>query len=695
MRAGRSQAHRYRTCLMCMLLTPAAGQAAEELQPAVVEAARYSADVSIGSKVELPRRDIPNSVSVVTAQAIEDQNLTTVDAALATVTGITVVPNTDGQSQFRARGYPMALMNDGVPAYSSLSGYQQLDIAVYERIEVLRGPTGLLQGTADPGGSINLVSKRPTTHFRLNGSLTAGSWDSRRGVVDLGGALDQSGSLRARGVVAYQQRDSYVDFNRNDRRVGYGTLEWDPYAGTSLFASAAWQDDHTVAAYFGLPALSDGSFLDVPRSTTVAAPWSRSNWRISQYRAGGSRQMGRGWIAQLVWTDANQNLLFHDAVSQDAVRLSDSTLPFGRRHYDTDYRRRAVDLFVSGPFRLFGRTHSLVAGYNSDRYSSTSVGVERTTGAAIRLPFAQRALVPDFNLPAESGSQNESSQHGFYVQTRLKPLESVTLLAGTRLSEFNAYRRDVAPSVPRPRTSAGALSGEWVPYAGLIVGVRNNVSVYGSYASVFLPQSTQLRAGGTALPPRVGAQYEIGAKAEFLGGRIQASAAAFRLRDRNRALADAANPGFFTTAGLVKASGWESELSGNVGAGIDVTGGVSHTRSRYVRAQASRIGTVFDLFEPEDLWRLWGVKRITGPAGSWRLGLGVAGQSEMPDPVRRQGSYTLINALAGYETAHGVAVNLNLSNLLDKTYYARASTINAYNSYGPPRSIALTLRLTY
>lgn len=669
--------------------------AADELETVTVQGSRYDSKLTLASKVPVSAMELPSSVSVVTASRAEDQNLTTVDAALATVTGVTVVPNSDAQSQYRARGFPLALMNDGVPAYSSLSGFQQLDLIVYERLEVLRGPNGILQGTADPGGSLNLVSKRALDQFHVAASLTGGSWDSRRATLDVTGPLAGSGALKGRAALAWQQRDSYVDYNHNDRRVGYGTLEWTPLQGTTVTGSVAWQDDHTVAPYNGLPAGDDGHLLDVPRSTIASPAWPRQNWDTTQYHFGASQQLGHGWTATANWSATDQELFFHDAFTNSDVSSADGTVLFARREYDVDYRRRAFDANLQGPFRLFGREQWLLVGFNHDALTTSTRSVDRNSSSQPRLPLTQSADLPDFSLPYEAGSQTNASQDGVYAQLRMKPVDQLTVLLGTRLSNFEARRRNIAPSVQTAWSNTGKLSREWVPYAGLVYAPRSALSFYGSYSSVFLPQSTQLSFDGNSLPPRIGAQYELGSKVGVLEGRLEASAALFRIRDHNRALADPDHPGFFTTAGLVKSQGWEIEVRGGVGMDIDLIAGVSRTESRYVRAPASRIGTTFDLFEPEYLWRFWGVKRVPVAGSTWRVGVGLAGQSELEDPPRRQGSFTLLNMLVGYEVNARYTINLNVANVLDKVYLSRVGISNSYNTYGAPRNASLTVRMQY
>ncbi len=675
-------------------------QQTEQLERVIVYGQRET-EVSVAGKTPTSLREIPHSVSVVDEVRLEEQNLTTVDAALGVVTGVTVVPNSDSQSQYRARGYAMSVMHDGIPAYNALSGFQQFDTIVYERLEVLRGPSGLLQGTSDPGGSINLVAKRASDRARISASATGGSWDAQRATLDATGPLNEENSLRARAALAWQQRDSFLELNHDERRVAYGRFEWDPLPDTTASLAMAWQDNETRAPYGGLPAGLDDRQLDVPRSTNVSPPWSRHQWKTLQYRGGLDHQFSDAWTTRAAYTRVEQDFFFHDAFATNGVRASDNTLPMGRRENDVDYLREAVDLYVAGKLRAFGRDHGLLFGFNHDAFTSRLRGVDRTSALqSVRIGFDDRANLPDFSLPYERGTLTNTSQNGWYGQARLRLLEPLTLLLGTRLSEFESRSRAIAPTVPTAWSVGGRLSAEWVPYGGVVYAVHPDVSLYGSYSAVFVPQSTLLRADGSPLDPRVGGQYEAGAKASLFKGRLDASVALFLLRDSNRSLSDPQNPGFYTMAGLVESKGWEAELTGMPLPNLELQAGYSRLDSRYVRADPARIGTMFDSFEPEYTWRLWAVQRLPMSDGShWTIGLGLTGQSRLEaaptiSTQRWQPAYSLLSAMVSYTSPSGLLLQVNAANLLDEQYYARVGGINSYNSYGTPRNVSLTLRFS-
>lgn len=675
---------------------PALATGASDALEEVLVVGQRDQVVTVAGKLPARAGDIPHSISVVDEARIEERAVTTLDGALRGVTGVTVIPNSDGQSQYRSRGYSLSAMFDGVPAYSALSGYQQLDMAIFERVEVLRGPAGLLQGTADLGGSVNLVTKRAEARRRMRVGATLGSWEDRRVTLDATGALDAAGALRARGVLVWQERDSFVEWNHADRKAAYGVLDWDPGPATRIQVSVAWQDERTAAPYSGLPAeLETGKQLDVPRSSNITPPWARHDWNTRLFRLSAVQQLPRGWSMQAAASRVEQDFLFHDAFALDGVSAASGIVPMGRREFDITYSRDGIDAFVAGPVQWGGREHQLLLGYNFDRFLSHSNGVNRTASSqSIPIAFEDRASLPVLDLPYESGDESETTQRGLYVQARVRPADRLMLLAGMRLADFKARSRRVAPAVPTPWRPGQRYDSRWIPSAGVLFTLRPEVSLYASYASMFLPQSLQLRADGTPLDPRVGAQTELGAKSSWLAGRLDVSVAAFRIRDHDRALADAANPGFFTNAGLVRSRGWELEGRFEALPGLELQGNYSHLATRYLRGTASQTGGPIDFFAPRNQWSLWVMQRSrAADAATWKAGFGLTGQTAVqPDPARRQGSYTLLAAMAAYQWRQGVALQLNANNLLDKRYYARVGGINSYNTFGTPRSLQLSLR---
>lgn len=657
----------------------------------------YTSPVSVGGKEPLAPREIAQSVSVLTEALIRDLNLSTVTEAANQVIGVTFISNDSTQGQVRSRGYALAVSYDGIPAYNALSGYQQFDLDVYERVEVLRGPAGIFTGSGDPAGVMNLVRKRAGKDFALGARITAGSWNHVRATVDVQGALNADKSLRGRAVLAQLDRDYFHDHTHTRRSLLYGTLDWDLGRNTTLSLAFTSQRDTTRAPSMGLPAWSTGELMDAPRTRNAIAPWSRYVWDTQDFAADLEHRLAGDWVAKVKLSHRPQDFFFKDGYASTGVNPDTGTLNYARRERDYAYERNAVDLYATGTVDLLGRRHRLLAGYNRESFSSIYGGVNAS--AVNGVPFGTADSVPDFDLPYTLGGDTRTQQSGFYAQARLRVAEPLTLVLGGRLSDFRVRSRDIAPapaSVWRPGARA---HDEFTPYGAMLYNLSGNLTLYGSVSEVFIPQNLQ-RADGSTLDPRTGRQIEVGAKAELAGGRLQAALAVFGLRDRNRAYADPQHSGYYLGTGEVESKGWEAQLSGQPAPGYQVQAGYARMDTVYLKDRSNE-GLPFTTWEPRHTLKLWGLRAFEGGAlRGLRLGLGVHAVSASQSgngaaAVRRQGGYAVINAMASYALRDNVQLGLNLNNLGDRRYYTRLGGTNTYNSYGEPRNAALTLRVHY
>ncbi len=197
---------------------------------------------AVGSKLPLAPREVPQTVTSVTRQRIEEQKLLTLEDALRQTPGVTVEPIDGNRLNFYARGFEITnLQYDGVPTTLDDRIFVPPDLAMFERVEVLKGPAGLLNGMGGPGGAVNIVRKTPKKTLEGYGELSAGSWANYRGEGDVTGPLNESGSLRGRFVGAYQDRNGFQDWTTQERAMGYGSLAADLTPDTTLTAGAWYQ----------------------------------------------------------------------------------------------------------------------------------------------------------------------------------------------------------------------------------------------------------------------------------------------------------------------------------------------------------------------------------------------------------------------------------------------------------------------
>lgn len=326
----------------------------------------YTSDeVTIG-KGNIKVKDIPQSVSVVTRQRMDDQNMNSLQDAMRQVTGTTIKTYNSGSSlnDVYMRGFLVDQVQvDGVSQPTGQGDMAtSFDLAMYDRIEVLRGPSGLYQGAGEPGGTINVVRKRALGKFALGGELAAGSYDHYRSMVDVTGPLNDQGTVRGRFITAYENNQSYVDYAQNERPMVYGRLEFDLDPATTLSVGGAYQKNNSTPA-FGLPAYADGTLLDVPRSTFVDAKWNTLNEKVWESFAEVDHELDNGgqFKTTLTYRDAEtpeRNFTWADGAVDPATGDSWAVA----YDYYTHIKTIGVDSFVTTPFEFADRRHEFTLG---------------------------------------------------------------------------------------------------------------------------------------------------------------------------------------------------------------------------------------------------------------------------------------------------------------------------------------------
>lgn len=697
----------------------AGDQPATSVSAVTVEGTRGSyapETVSIGGKEPVSILDVPNSVSVITRQRIEDQNLVTMVDALTQVPGVHVTTWDGLIGQIRSRGYLLDVSYDGIPAWNSGQA-QEFDLVVYEQIEVLRGPAGIFKGSGQPSGTANFVRKRAPQAFGGSVAASVGTWDNYRLEADVGGPLALGGRLRGRIAGSYLQRDFFVDRSHEEKVVAYGTIDLDVTDRTMASLAVTYQDDQGDAMSMGLANyVSPGHplhnrFLNAPRSTNQYPDWNLNVYETLEYAADLRHQLENGWVLRSKSTYREQQKIFTDGYPTPGIGLNPITNRFSsynRRTNDGTTERTGVDLYASGPLRLLGREHNLTFGYSYELYENINRGISNVpytgapAGAGVLL--AEAAAVPRPNFVYNNGGHTRTEQTGFYGQGRFELLDNLALVLGARVSNFDSQFRNIAPSpTPTAFRSQGKEEGVVTPYAGLVYYVRPNISLYGSYSDIFIPQTALKWDGGSGTPldPRVGKQGEVGVKGSFFDEGLIASLAVFRTREINRSFTDVAHPGFFLQLGEVEVRGADLEVNGRPFAGLDLSFGYSFLETEHVaNSTTSLIGAAFDTWEPKHTLKAFA--KYTPSAPGWDrawIAAGVQAQSTLVGGgiagVREQAPYAVVSLHAGYALTRGVSIAASVNNLFDEVYYARVGGPNTYNTYGDPRNVTVVLRARF
>ncbi|MGE8321353.1 MAG: TonB-dependent siderophore receptor, partial [Comamonas sp.] len=319
-------------------------------------------EINAGKLVQSPR-ETPQSLSVITRQQLDERNITKLEDAAKFTTGVTV-SRFDGAGNYntiQSRGFDIgAIQYDGMAFPQGANFATALDTAIYDRIEVLRGPSGLLQGASEPGGTINLVRKRARSQLGLSAGVAVGSWNQRRAEVDLTGPLNASGSLRGRLVLVNDDRHSYVATLRNDKTAGYGTLELDIAAGTTLSVGRTQQCIGATVDQ-GLPGYADGRLIDLPRSTFAGLARNRQDLETTDTFAELEHRLDNGGLLKLAARQMQRDGYYSSARANGSA---DANGDYTMETVDflQDNANRNVDLYLATPVQLQGRSHRLLLG---------------------------------------------------------------------------------------------------------------------------------------------------------------------------------------------------------------------------------------------------------------------------------------------------------------------------------------------
>lgn len=647
-------------------------------------------------KVPLKPRELPQSASVIDHERLEQQNLFSLDEAMQQATGVTVQPFQLLTTAYYVRGFKVDSFElDGVPALLGNTASSPQDMAIYERVEILRGSNGLLHGTGNPAATVNLVRKRPQREFAASTTLSAGRWDRYRAEVDVGGPLSASGNVRGRAVAAYEDRDYFYDVADQGTRLLYGVTEFDLSPDTLLTVGAQYQHIDSITNMAGVPMAKDGSNLGLSRDTYLDVDWDRFKW--DTYRAFGSleQQLGGGWKGKVSaeYQEADSRLRYAGSFGAIDPQTGDGGQLMGAA-YKFKSIQRSLDANLNGPVRLFGLTHELLGGVtyaqgetrqDTARFlnlPNTPVNVYRWDPHGVPRP-----QIGQYTSPGTT----TTTQKGLYALGRIKLAEPLTLVVGGRESWWDQ-------DTPATRFKPGR---QFTPYGGLIWDFARDWSWYVSYAEVYQPQADRQTWNSEPLSPVEGKTYETGIKGELADGRLNLSLAAFRIDLENNPQEDPDHPGppnnpFYISGGKVRSQGFELEGTGYLTPYWSLSAGYTYTSTEYLKDSQNDSGTRYSTFTPRHLLRLWSNYDLPWQVRRWSVGGGLQAQSDYSVDYRgvsmRQGGYALVNMRLGYKIDEHWTAAVNVNNLFDRTYYQSLSNPNWNNRYGEPRSFNVSLR---
>ncbi len=639
----------------------------------------YQSDEASGAKTALPLRELPQSVRVITRQAIDDLGATRLNDVLDYVGGVSRQNNFGGLwDNIAIRGLPgnentgMALLLNG---FSANRGYNApRDLAGVERIEFLKGTAAALYGSTEPGGTLNVVTKKPFFRAANSLELYGGNYGQKRIALDSTGPFGESVAYRL-NVVA-DDRGSFRDHIDTKRYVVVPALTIRVDGDTTIdyygefLRQATPLDRGVVAVDNRLGAVARNTFLGEPRDGDITVDNLTDQLVVKH-------AFSADWRTRIALSYRTTHLSGF-STEPTALQADNATLTRNRRYRNYSSDDAALQTEAIGDLRPFGVEQEALIGFEAYHFTIDSLLLRANPTAA--RPNAINVYNPVYGQPLPALGPNTNTDEGqrnlaVYAQDAIRIATDWRLVPGVRFDDYhqsllNRLNNVIArqtPSSTAPRIGLSWLpSAQWTVYANAGRSFRPNVGT--DFAS-------------RPFSPEVGKAYEFGAKWESPDRQIGATAAVFDIRKRNVVTADPVNTGFSISAGEVRSKGVEFDLSGQVTSHWRVNASSTLNQVKITRDNTLEVGG-----------RLLDVPRFNGsllavyeldPANGQRLGLGGGvthtgkrlGQARLQSealvdaPVFDLPKYTVAKLVAYWKVNPTVRFSLDVDNLFDKTYY--------------------------
>jgi catecholate siderophore receptor len=659
---------------------------------------------STATKTDTPLREVPASLTVIPSALMKDQAMQSMGDVFRYVPGVLMHQGEGNRDQAVIRGTSTTadFYVDGIRDDAQVFR----DLYNLERVEVLKGPAGMVFGRGGAGGVVNRVTKKPDFEGVSDASLTVGSWNQLRGTADIGRKMGEAGAWRLNAMTE----------NSESFRDGYKLERWAVNPTFTFLAGAAniltvgyehYNDERTADRGFpsqnGRPYSADPGTFFGNAGQSSAHSYVDSAYAILEHDFGAGKTLKNTFRATY-YDKYYQNVFPGSAVAaNDTLTLSAYNNANQRTNFfnQTDF----VQKLSAG-----GMEHTLLLGVELGHQDSTN---KRNTGFFGPTGSAIGATVPASNPIAmatafrPNGADADNNVKGdiaaVYLQDQIALSKQWKAIAGLRYDSFTVNfddRRTTVPAVDLKRTD-----NEWSPRLGLIWTPTAASVYYVSYSYAFLPSGEQLSLATTTsdLAPESAINYEIGGRWD-LRPRLTLSAAVFR-NDRNDVhVADPANPGTFVRSGKQRVEGVEIGLQGEVARNWQVYGGYTHLDGRILEpissgtaATAASVvpaGNKIGL-TPENTFSLW---NMFGLGNGWGAGLGLIYQDESFTSFNNTvtiPAFTRVDGGVYYAFAGGkTRLQLNVENLFDKKYFP---TVDGDNNISPgaPRNARLTLSMSF
>ncbi|HFV9242389.1 MULTISPECIES: TonB-dependent siderophore receptor [Enterobacter] len=654
-------------------------------------------NTSTATLTNMPMLDIPQVVNTVSDKVLADQHATTLDEALYNVSNV-VQTNTLGGTQdaFVRRGFGAnrdgSIMTNGLRTVLPRSFN-----AATERVEVLKGPASTLYGILDPGGLINVVTKRPEKIFGGSISATSSSFGGGTGQVDVTGPIEGT-RLAYRLTGEYQDEDYWRNFGNERSTFIAPSLTWfgDDATVTVLYSHRDYKTPFDRGTIFDL---NTKKAVDVDRKTRFDEPFNVTDGQSDLAQLNAEYRLNSQWTAKFdysysqdKYSDNQARVMAYDSKTGTLTRRVDATQGSTQRMHST-----RADL--QGNVDIAGFYNEILTGVSYENYDLLRTDMMRcknVKGFNIYNPVYGKLDECTTVSAADSDQTLKQESYSAYAQDALYLTDKWIAVAGLRYQYYTQYAGKGRPF----NVNTDSRDEQWTPKLGLVYKLTPAVSLFANYSQTFMPQSSIASYIGD-LPPETSNAYEVGAKFDLFDG-ITANIALFDIHKRNVLYTESiGGETIAKTAGRVRSQGVEVDLAGSLTENTNIIASYGYTDAK-VLEDPDYAGKPLpnvprhtgSLFLTYDIHNAFAGNTLTLGGG----GHGVSRRSATNGADYYLPGYFVADAFAAYKMKlqYPVTLQVNVKNLFDKTYYTSSiATNNLGNQIGDPREVQFTVKMEF
>lgn len=658
---------------------------------------------SSASRTELPLLLTPQSVQVVSTEAMADRQAFTLNEIAGTFTGMKA---NNGNGSFNMRGFTAYSPNDAsFLLYNGVRGNlflwsQQPLLYNIEAVELLRGPSGALFSEGAPGGVINFITKKPLAENRASIDLSLGSWNFRRAALDLGGPLSRNKKLLYRANIGYDRGESFRNDQDKENIFLAPSLTYLFNERTDLNLEVNYARQKAVQQYDNgsfIRSNPDGTFdfNYYPAALTVQSPSDYGRTSNSSATLTFNHRFNEKLKLTVVQRAVRNVLDYTDHIPQGQIR--NDSISRGYQDWETDRFSLQTTAFANYNLKTGVLNHDFIFGADYNRYGWTQNDYlyKASTRISIFNPdYSNDPPAADEPFLESDDNKRITNLGGAYIQDQISFGKSLRALLSLRYDNYDA--KETPLSARDGKQGDELQAAGWIPRVGLVYLPAANLSVYGTFLRSFNPQTSNNALSGGPFPTRTATQYELGSKAELLKGQLSAVLSAYQINYANILTAAPTPENSHRQAAIdgTRSRGIEFSLSGSIQQ-FNIIGGYAY--NEHVVRSTSAFGKKGDRFAnaPKHMANLWLKYNV---AASAVKGLGIAGGvryvSDQVGLISNQNfifpDYTVFDAAVNYQHKR-YNIQLNAYNLGDKHYFTGSRSGTTTAGLGDPFNIRLGL----